>query len=425
MWADPSIPHHAENCLGVAKTFGTPVWFYDQATIEARIQELQCFDVIRFAQKANSNLALLTLMKKHGVVLDAVSAGEIVRALQVGYQGTDSVPGIVYTADIVDEKALQLIRQHQIPVNIGSADMLDQLAQQGIQVPITIRINPGFGHGHSRKTNTGGTLSKHGIWHRQVNQVITKAQKLGLNVHGLHMHIGSGTDFAHLSQVCDAMVDAALKCEADIHTISAGGGLPISYEKPAQERMDIHHYFQLWDTARRTIEKHVNHSVQLEVEPGRYLVAESGCLIAQIRAIKKMGRNLFYLVDSGFNDLMRPSFYGSFHAISVLAADGRDLGEQRVPAIVAGPLCESGDVFTQEEGGWVKTRPLPIARVGDYLVLHDTGAYGSSMSSNYNSRCYAPEVLWSGQHNYLIRERQTFEQLLANDRIPEDWLNNK
>ena len=418
MWTDHQFPLTTQVCKGVAEQFGTPVWCYDRTTIEARIAELKQFDVIRFAQKANSNLGILSLMRKNGVVADAVSAGEIVRALRVGFSVRDKVPGIVYTADLFDRDALDLVRTHRIPVNIGSIDMITQLADVGVQVPLTIRVNPGFGHGHSRKTNTGGTLSKHGVWHRQLKECTRLAKEKGTSVQGLHMHIGSGSDFEHLSQVCAAMVEAAKIVGTDLHTVSAGGGIPIPYRKDAIERMDLSAYYLLWDKARKEIEALVGHPVSLEVEPGRYLVAEAGYLIAQVRSVKKAGNRLFYLIDAGFNDLVRPAFYGAWHHISVIPSDGRELGSERVQAIVAGPLCESGDVFTQEEGGYVVTRSLPLAKVGDYVVLHDAGAYGSAMSSNYNSRRFAPEVLWSEGKALVIRERQSFDHLLANDKIP-------
>lgn len=402
-----------------AEVFGSPFWVYDTATIEARVRETQVFDVVRYAQKANSNLSILSFMKKLGVVLDAVSAAEIVRALRAGFVGgkTKGTPQIVYSADIFDRDALRLVKEHGIAVNVGSLDMILQLAEAGVKAELTLRVNPGFGHGHSRKTNTGGDLSKHGVWYEQIKEAIKFAQSKGMWITGLHMHIGSGTDFEHLSKVAEAMCDAARAFGSHIKMISAGGGLPIPYrEEEKANRIDLKAYFKVWDSARKRIEETVGHSVSLEVEPGRYLVAESGILVSEIRAVKRQGKNLFYVVDAGFTDLVRPAFYGSYHGISVLARDGRELGPN-VDAVVAGPLCESGDVFTQEEGGFVVTRSLPEAKVGDLLVLHDAGAYGATMSSNYNSRLLAAELAWDGTAMQLIRERQTFDQLLQNDKI--------
>lgn len=405
-----------------AKEYGTPLWIYNRETIEERVKETKVFDVVRYAQKACSNLSVLALMKRLGVVVDAVSAGEIVRALKAGYKGgieKGKAPEIVYTADIFDKDALELVKQHKIPVNIGSPDMIEQLAAAGIRTDLTLRVNPGFGHGHSSKVNTGGDLSKHGVWHEQIKECVKLAQKHGMWISGLHMHIGSGSDFEHLAKVCDSMCDAARVLGSHLKTISAGGGLPISYkEEEKGTRIDMQLYFELWDKARKRIEQSIGHSVSLEVEPGRYLVAESGYLVSEIRAIKKQADNTFYLVNAGFTDLVRPSFYGSYHGISIIASDDRELNESE-NVIVAGPLCESGDVFTQEEGGFVVTRNLPKAQVGDLLILHDAGAYGASMSSNYNSRRYAAEAMYSKGELKLIRERQSFEQMLQNDKVIE------
>ncbi len=405
-----------QSIVELAKSHGTPVFLYDQAVIEKRAAELKHFDAIRYAQKACSNIAILALMRKLGVVVDAVSAGEILRALKAGFKPGGEPPEIVFTADLFDVDAVDSIRTHRVPVNVGSPDMIPQLGAFYPGAPVTLRINPGFGHGHSRKTNTGGEWSKHGIWHTQLEECLRLGREAGVNIHGLHMHIGSGTDFEHLSQVCDAMVRAARRMGSQLNVISAGGGLPIPYRKN-QARIDLEAYFKLWDKARKQIEQELGHPVRLEVEPGRYLVAESSILAVQIRSIKKTGNNLFYLVDAGFDTLVRPAMYGSYHEISVCPADGRDITASH-DVVVAGPLCESGDVFTQEEGGVVVTRHLPEARVGDYLVLHDTGAYGASMSSNYNTRRLAPEVLLHQGRAEVIRERQSFEHILEFERIP-------
>ena len=382
--ANYSIPQ--EVFVKAAEQYGTPLWIYDRATIEKCVKDVQVFDTVRFAQKACPNLSVVSLIRKLGCVVDAVSAGEIVRALKAGFKGgvqKGKAPEIVYTADIFDKDALELVKEHNI----------------------------------ARKTNTGGDLSKHGIWHEQIKDCIKLAQANGMWITGLHMHIGSGTDFEHLAQVCDAMVDASRRLGSHLRTISAGGGLPIPYhEEEKGNRIDVKAYYDLWDKARKNIQQSIGHDVHLEVEPGRYLVAESGYLMAEIRAVKKQGDNLFYLVDAGFTDLVRPSFYGSYHGISIIARDGRELNET-VDAVVAGPLCESGDVFTQEEGGFVVTRKLPKAKVGDLLILHDAGAYGAAMSSNYNSRRYAAETMYTNGELKVIRERQTFEQLLQNDRV--------
>jgi diaminopimelate decarboxylase len=400
--------------VSAVEQYGSPVWIYDFGIIEKRIWDLRFFGVIRYAQKAASNINILSRMKNLGIEVDAVSAGEIIRALRAGYTPYQ----IRYTADIFDKDSLALIKEHSIPVNIGSPDMLMQLHEAGINVPIAIRINPGFGHGHSHKVNTGGELSKHGVWHGELEAVARKASELGFTIECLHIHIGSGSDYIHLSKVVSAMEQAVGSVAAlvpELKVISIGGGLPIPYTRNGQQKcMNLEKYYDIWDTARIRIGHYLGHYLQLEVEPGRYLVAESCVLAAEIRAVKKVGDNLFYLLDAGFTDLVRPAFYGAYHHISVIHRNGNRTAEE-ADVIVAGPLCESGDVFTQEEGGVVVSRKLPLAQVGDLLVIHDAGAYGSAMSSNYNSRLLAPEVLWEKGEFSQIRKRQTFEQLLDNE----------
>ncbi len=413
---DRSTALNADNLLALPARFGCPVWAYDAEVIRTRINELRRFDVIRFAQKACSNTQILRLMRGQGVRVDSVSLGEIERALHAGYQ-----PGpegeIVFTADLLDEPTLARVTELAIPVNAGSTDMLTQLGERNPGHPVWLRVNPGFGHGHSQKTNTGGENSKHGIWYADLPQALEQIRRYSLTLVGIHMHIGSGVDYSHLEQVCDAMVQQVIDLGHDIEAISAGGGLSIPYEFGG-ERIDTDHYFGLWDRARQQIAAHLGHAVKLEIEPGRFLVAESGVLLAQVRAVKNMGSRHFVLVDAGFNDLMRPAMYGSYHHISLLPADGRDTaGEPLTDTVIAGPLCESGDVFTQQAGGGVETRALPAAQIGDYLVFHDTGAYGASMSSNYNSRPLLPEVLFDGHDMRLIRRRQTIEELLALELI--------
>jgi diaminopimelate decarboxylase len=405
----------------LAQQHGTPLWVYDAAVIERQISALRQFDVVRFAQKANSNTHILRLMRAQGVKVDAVSLGEIERALAAGY-----LPGlhnghyeIVFTADVMDRATLARVTELGIPVNCGSMDMLDQIGAAKPGHPVWLRINPGFGHGHSNKTNTGGEHSKHGIWHTDLPTACAKVKANGLTLLGLHMHIGSGVDYSHLQEVCGAMV-ALVKTVAtlgmDLQAISAGGGLSIPYQAD-EPIIDTAHYFALWDTARQEVATLLGHPVTLELEPGRYLVAESGVLVTEVRATKDMGSNHFVMVDAGFSDLMRPSMYGSFHGMSVITASGQEVTGAFKDTVVAGPLCESGDVFTQGEGGVVLQRPLPAAELGHLIVIHDTGAYGASMSSNYNTRPLIPEVLIENGQPRLIRRKQTVAELLALEAV--------
>jgi len=380
--------------------------------VHARTAQLAPCDVVRYAQKACSNVHLLRLLRELGVCVDAVSLGEIERALRAGYTPGGDPASIVYAADLLDARTLDRIVELGIPVNAGSIDMLHQLGRRSPRHRVWLRLNPGFGHGHSRKTNTGGESSKHGIWYERIGEALAAIDAHRLELVGLHMHIGSGSDLEHLSQVAKAMVDQVRMLGRDIEALSGGGGLPIPY-RPEDSELEIAPFFARWDAARREVEKLLGHEIRFEIEPGRFLVADAGVLLAEVRAIKDVGKNRFVLVDAGFDNLVRPAMYGSYHAISVLRPDGTRASGPLQPVVVAGPLCESGDVFTQEEGGVVAPRLLPEARVGDLLVLHDTGAYGASMASNYNSRPLAPEILIDGAEVRCIRRRQTIEELLA------------
>ncbi|QCI27275.1 diaminopimelate decarboxylase [Buchnera aphidicola] len=389
------------------KIYG-PTWIYDADIIKEQIKKLKKFDIIRFAQKACSNIHILRIMKKYKVHVDAVSLGEIERALTSGFQTKNDE--IIFTSDLIDHETLNKIIDFKITVNAGSLHMLKKLGKHSPGHRVWIRINPKFGHGHNKKTNTGGENSKHGIWNSKLAISIIKKYKL--NLVGLHMHIGSGVNYKHLKNVCNAMVKEAIKLDQNIQYISAGGGLSIPYKKN-DIPINIDNYFELWNNARNNISKHFQNAIKLEIEPGRFLVGNCGILISEIYEIKKVGKKIFILIDVGFNDLMRPVLYGSYHYISIIPKDKRIINyKNTIKVVIGGPLCESGDVFTQDQNGELIERKLPNVKIGDYLIFHDTGAYGSSMSSNYNSRPLIPEILFENGIPKIIRKKQTIQELL-------------
>jgi diaminopimelate decarboxylase len=409
-------PARQQLLLDLAAEFGTPLYVYDAAIIRRQMASLKGFDRVRFAQKACPNIHIQRLLKGEGAFVDCVSPGELERALIAGFRLRTDPSEIVYTADILTHATLERLMETLVPINAGSEDMLIQIGERYPGYPVWLRINPGFGHGHSKKVNTGGESSKHGIWHENLGAALAAVHRYGLELVGLHMHIGSGADLAHLARVGDAMVQAVQRSGRDLRAVSGGGGLPIPYRE-GEAAIDPAEHFAVWDGARRRIEAHLGHSVELEIEPGRYLVGPAGVLLAEVRATKTMGRSHFTLVDAGFNDLVRPAMYGAYHELSLLSRAGDIEQRPLKPTVVAGPLCESGDVFTQDANADVTPRTLPEARVGDILVFHDAGAYGASMSSNYNTRPLAAEVLIEGQRPRLIRRRQTIDDLLRLERI--------
>jgi diaminopimelate decarboxylase len=358
---------------------------------------------------------VLRLMKSEGVLVDAVSGGELERALRAGYTGKGEPAGVVFTADVIDDAALDRVIELDVPVNAGSAEMLEQVGRRKPGHRVWVRVNPGFGHGHSRKTNTGGPWSKHGIWHEYLDESLRVVEKHRLDLVGVHMHIGSGADFEHLGRVCDAMVAQVRALGLDVRALSGGGGLPIPY-KPDQTPFDTAALHALWDEARKQVEATLGHRVSLEIEPGRYIVAEAGFLVAEVRAVKQIASRTFVLLDAGFNALARPVMYGSYHPMSLAPSDGAPRAEREV--VVGGPLCESGDIFTQDEGGVIRTQRLPEARVGDFVVIECAGAYGFAMASNYNSKPRPAEVLVRGGKALLARARETSADLLRGEVIP-------
>jgi diaminopimelate decarboxylase len=235
-------------------------------------------------------------------------------------------------------------------------------------------------------------------------------------VTGIHVHIGSGVDLEHLALVAGAAARFARQAGPALTMLSAGGGLPTPYREGDPE-IDVEAYFAIWERERRALEAELGHPVRLEIEPGRYLVAESGWLVTEIRAVKQQGRNRFYVVDAGFNALPRAILYGSYHPMAVVPVTGG--GERPLrDVVVGGPLCESGDIFTQDENGLVRSEPLPEARVGDYLLIGCAGAYAFVMSSNYNSKPQAAELLVARGKPQLVRARQSLDDLIRGESIP-------
>ncbi len=395
----------------ISTKYQTPVYVYEMDKIDYRFNLLKDFGIIRYATKASSNIHILSHLRKLGAVVDTVTSGEIVRAEAAGFKVGGGSHDVVFTCDIFDKETLKLVTEREIPVNFGSVDMIDQYGPHAKLKDITLRINPGFGHGHSQKTNTGGESSKHGIWHGDLELAKEVASKHGLNITGIHMHIGSGTDLEHLSEVCDKFIEVCKNIGSSLDMISAGGGLPIPYRDTDQE-IDLDAYKKLWWDVKANLEKEFNKELRLETEPGRYLTAESGNLLTEVRAVKNQGSKRFALLDAGFTDLARPIMYGSYHPIEVC-----NNATEKEDVVLAGPLCESGDVFTQKEGGFVETRSLPKLEVGDLVVLRNAGSYGSVMGSNYNSRVLAPEITVKDGESKLIRKRQTIESLLELEAV--------
>jgi len=404
--ADKELPLPEELLADLARVHGTPLYVYDLATMRSRLAELAGFDVVRYALKANSNLSVLAALRAAGAQADAVSAGEIVRALAAGFDARE----IVFSADLFEPAALDLVARLGLRVNAGTRGMLTELARARPGAKLTLRLNPGFGSGFGPAVKAGGERSKHGIWHTELEEALGEARALGLCVDGLHVHVGSGIDLAEvLAHTTRALATFVRRTSSTIRVLSAGGGLPIPY-RAGEARPDVAAYVKEWNRMRRELEQELGRALVLETEPGRWLVAESGVLLTSVRAIKRVAEHEVVLVDAGFHTLLRPAFYGAWHEIRALG----HAGEPRSPRVVAGPLCEPGDVFTLARGAF-DPRPLPALEPGDVLAILDTGAYGASMASNYNSHPLPAEIVVDERGPRLARPRQTLEELCASE----------
>lgn len=408
----------------LADQVGTPFWVYDGAVVRRRIADIKAMTAApglqaRFAMKACPATKVLREMRDNGIWIDAVSGNEALRALHAGHPEGNNPPVICFTADVFRDNALDVVMKHNLLPNIGSPAQIDQLAAAGYKGPLSIRINPGFGHGHVNTCDTGGPSSKHGIWHEDLQAAKAAADRAGLDVVMLHAHIGSGPKIEELHENLTRLAGefaALIPHFPKLVAVSLGGGIPHNYRE-RDKQTAVEPLAQLFARCRDIIVKAAGRDIRVEIEPGRYYVAPSCTLVTRVHDVKRTQTNAkgngatFAMVDAGFVDLMRPAMYGSYHQIEIL---GKDPANGTEPIVVAGPLCESGDVFTR--GGAdeeLHPRALPKPEIGDLLVLRDAGAYGYAMSSNYNSIGRAPQV-WVNPDGTaeLISRRETIEDIL-------------
>jgi diaminopimelate decarboxylase len=400
----------------IAKQYGTPVYVYSLTALREAIAEiLPLSPVVRFAMKACSNSRVLQEMLKSGIKIDAVSIPEIQRALKAGYPSED----ICLSSDVFfNSEEAEFCLKNNIFCSCGSLGMLEEYGETRKRLGlgsdgVSIRINPGEGAGHSKKTNTGGPYSKHGIWYENLDEAKAIANKYDLKIIGAHTHIGSGGDMDHLSRITGKLVDFA-KQFPDLQIVNFGGGLPYEYD-PDKPQVAISDYQPILRERTEELEKHFSRPITCEIEPGRRFVAGCGFLIGEVRSLnhtfdENKKRLDYVLTNVGFCHLLRPMAYGSYHPIW-FAGDG--LGKE-TDVIVAGPVCESGDVLTQKNEEPVPRR-LPLPQRGNLIVIGGAGAYGHVMSSNYNSQPLIPEVMVEGDQMTLIRRRQTLDDVIREE----------
>lgn len=388
------------------KEFESPLYVYEEDTIRARARELKnaiTYDnkEIKFACKANTNIEIMKVLKEEGMGIDAVSPGEIFAALKAGFEKDH----ILFTTNNVLWDEIEYAASNDIMANL---DSLSQLKMFGREFPgrdICIRINPNVGAGHHNHVITGGPESKFGINYTRVDDIKEITRKSGLRIKGIHQHIGSGIlDPEIFIKAMGVLLDTAKNFEG-LSFIDFGGGIGVPYQEN-EERMDIRVLGKKIADEFESFCGRYGRELKLVIEPGRYLVAESGFLLGTVASVKEGEKHRFIGINTGFNHLVRPAMYGSFHQI--LHA-GKPYGA-RESQVIAGNLCESGDTFTRDEEGIVD-RDLPAFKEGDIVCICNAGAYGYSMASYYNSRPRPAEVLVKGSRARLIRRRETFEDI--------------
>ncbi|HWR58097.1 MAG TPA: diaminopimelate decarboxylase, partial [Thermodesulfovibrionales bacterium] len=403
---------HAEDVpvREIVEEYGTPLYIYSFSTLLRHFKAYDdAFDgvphMICFALKANSNSAILRLLAKEGGGADVVSGGEIFRALKAGIPSRK----IVYAGVGKTEEEIRFALKAKILMfNVESESELaeiDRIAgEMKVKAPVALRVNPDIDPETHPYIATGLRKHKFGIPIEDAFEYYKSAKKLkNIEIVGIHKHIGS--QITKVSPFVDAMkktlslVDE-LDCQGvKIRYLDIGGGLGITYkdEEPPLPR----------DLAKRLLPMVKGRQLTLIVEPGRSIVGNAGILVTKVLYLKPGEEKDFVIVDAGMNDLIRPSFYGSYHHIQPVEKKRRT----NILADVVGPICESGDFLAKE-------REMPEVRRGEYLAVMSAGAYGFSMSSNYNSRPRAAEVMVRGRDFALIRKRETFNDLTGREVAP-------
>ncbi len=405
----------------LADQVGTPFYLYDAGTLQRRIDEIRAIAPggaiqARYAMKACSLHRVLDAVRQADIWIDAVSGNEVLRAAAAGFATGHTPPTLLLTADVFRDNALEVVLRQGVLPNIGSPAMIETLAGAGYRGPIGVRVNPGFGHGHVQACDTGGPSSKHGVWADDLDAVRGAAERAGLAVVLLHAHVGSGPQLdeftANMGRLEQFFSERLVDFPA-LEAINMGGGIPHPY-RPDVPAIDLAPVGRALAAAQERLSARAGRPLRIEIEPGRYFVAPSAVLVARVTDVKATRTNekgaghTFVMVDAGFNDLVRPAMYGSYHHITV---HGAAADAPRLPMVFAWPLCESGDVFTRDDRELLVPRPLPMPRRGDLLVLHDAGAYGVQMSSHYNSIGRAPQVWIENGRAHLASRRETLADI--------------
>ncbi|MFH1571189.1 MAG: diaminopimelate decarboxylase [Gemmatimonadota bacterium] len=410
----------ADQVRAVQRRFGTPVYVYSQATLEAQAAAALAFPnafglTVRYAMKACPNRAVIRVLHRAGLKIDASSGYEARRAMAAGVPAA----AIMLTTQELAPDFAELV-QAGVRFNACSLRQLREYGQRFPGTEVSVRFNPGLGSGHTNRTNVGGPAASFGIWHERLDEVLAAARQCRLRLTFLHSHIGSGSDPEVWERCAHLTLGLAARLP-DAATVSLGGGFKVG-RMSHETATDLQRAgAPIADGFRRFAERR-GRRLHLEIEPGTFLVANAGALVCTATDVVDTGADgyRFIKLDSGMTEILRPSIYGAQHPIVVVPADGGPRPEGDY--LVVGHCCESGDVLTPEPGNpeGLLPRRLTEARVGDAVYIGGSGAYCAAMSSkNYNSFPEAPEVLVASDGAFhLVRRRQSLEQIVANEELP-------
>jgi diaminopimelate decarboxylase len=405
------------DALELADKYKTPLYVIDETKIRENYRRLyKAFSQyyanfkMYYACKANTNLAVMRILEEEGSGIDAVSPGEVYTSLLAGFDPSR----ILFTGNNVKNEELKYVVASGVTINVDSISQLKRLSKlpgtHGMK--ISIRVNPNVGAGHHEHCITGGPLSKFGVMEEEAVEVYKLAQELGFKPVGIHSHIGSGIlDPEPFILAVKSLMDIAGAVHqgagVEFDFIDFGGGIGIPYT-PEEKKLDINHFAnKIVDLFKEKLDEYKLGNPTMCIEPGRYIVGDASVLLTRVNTIKKSYRK-FAGVDAGFNTLLRPTMYGSYH--HVVVADRPD-AEPTQKIDIAGDVCESGDLFARD-------RPLPDVKEGDLLAILNAGAYGFTMASQYNSRPKPAEILVKNGKTDVVRERETFADLFIKQNIP-------
>ncbi|MDQ2660096.1 MAG: diaminopimelate decarboxylase [Verrucomicrobiota bacterium] len=417
---------HCENVnlSAVAEQHGTPLYVYSAGTILDHYRRLnealrELDHTICYAVKANSNLAILRLLREAGAGFDIVSGGELFRVLKAGGDPKQcTFAGVGKSAEEIEFALAQGVACFNVESEAELEEINRIAADKSVRAPIALRVNPDVAAGSHEYVSTGQSENKFGIALERAAQVYEHSARLPhLAIRGVQMHIGSQiTEAAPFAEAIRKVVPLVrqLQQRHALEFFSIGGGMGIIYQRALEsgrgqwwhEQGAESSAFSVEAYARAVVPPLQSLGLRILLEPGRFLVGNAGVLLTRVRYVKQAEAKKFLIVDAGMNDLIRPALYQSYHEIVPVRAAA---SETRERVDVVGPVCESGDFFAQGRG-------LPEMRAGDLAAIMSAGAYGFVMASNYNSRRLPAEVLVEDEKFILVRERQTYDDLVRGER---------